>query len=549
MASAKRSFISVVSISRAGSTAAGSWMVSSRETWSPEESETVQSSSSATTDEFEIRTSDSWNSSTETSRADAISWSVGARWSWCSSLAFIRSISRAFVRTERGTQSSERSSSMMEPLMRVIAKVSNLISRQRSFSSMAFRFVSIGGSLSRPRVSAGVRHLEAARLYPSVGLGRADRGVSQQLLDRAQVGASFQQVGGERMAQRVGRDAGAARLELQPASHVRGGEAATALRQEQGVALARLQGRAPAREVAVDRAPGVLAGRDEPRAAPLPFHPNLLGVGIGARRVEVDELLGAQPGGVGQLEHRAIAQVERRGAGDRLQHLDHLGRLEHLRQIRVLLRARHEVRGVRVDLAPLDQMPVEGADRGQLARHRRLGRAALAEHGGEAAQVSVTELRGLEPAAGGPLGELAEIDSVGPPRLLPHPAGALPVVEAGKCGLPLRCHPGAHAPGPPLTVGRSSLLRMGVFFVNTEDGRVATRTQLDEAGLVEEGALPPPPWHQIQGPSDASTMWYAVLRKRERGVFIGTLCIRHTGRQTLLEERGWEEVPVSQIGP
>ena len=39
-------------------------------------------------------------------------------------------------------------------------------------------------------------------------------------------------------------------------------------------------------------------------------------------------------------------------------------------------------------------------------------------------------------------------------------------------------------------------------------------------------------------------MWYAVLRKPVRGIFIGTLCIRHTGRQTLLEEQGWEEVPV-----
>jgi hypothetical protein len=43
-------------------------------------------------------------------------------------------------------------------------------------------------------------------------------------------------------------------------------------------------------------------------------------------------------------------------------------------------------------------------------------------------------------------------------------------------------------------------------------------------------------------------MWYAVLRKRERGVFIGTLCIRHTGRQALLERDGWEEVPVESVG-
>jgi hypothetical protein len=89
---------------------------------------------------------------------------------------------------------------------------------------------------------------------------------------------------------------------------------------------------------------------------------------------------------------------------------------------------------------------------------------------------------------------------------------------------------------------------VGVFFVNTEDGRVATRTQLAGAGLVDDLDKPVRPWHQIQGPSDASTMWYAVLRKRERGVFIGTLCIRHTGRQASLEERGWEEIPVAEIG-
>ena len=60
---------------------------------------------------------------------------------------------------------------------------------------------------------------------------------------------------------------------------------------------------------------------------------------------------------------------------------------------------------------------------------------------------------------------------------------------------------------------------------------MATRTQLAEAGLVDEYEQPARPWHPIQGPDDASTMWYSVLRKRERGVFIGTLCIRHTDRK------------------
>ena len=77
---------------------------------------------------------------------------------------------------------------------------------------------------------------------------------------------------------------------------------------------------------------------------------------------------------------------------------------------------------------------------------------------------------------------------------------------------------------------------------------MATRTQLVEAGLADEQERPLRPWHPIQGPSDASTMWYSVLRKRERGVFIGTLCIRHTDRQASLAADGWEEVPVEAIG-
>jgi hypothetical protein len=89
---------------------------------------------------------------------------------------------------------------------------------------------------------------------------------------------------------------------------------------------------------------------------------------------------------------------------------------------------------------------------------------------------------------------------------------------------------------------------VGLFFVNTQDGRVATRAQLAEAGLVDDLEKPVVPWHPIQGPRDASTMWYAVLRKRERGVFIGTLCLRHTGREASLEEQGWEEIPVAEIG-
>jgi hypothetical protein len=87
-----------------------------------------------------------------------------------------------------------------------------------------------------------------------------------------------------------------------------------------------------------------------------------------------------------------------------------------------------------------------------------------------------------------------------------------------------------------------------VFFINTQDGRVAVARQLAAAGLVDaEGDEPVKPWHPIPGPRDASTMWYAVMRKKMRGVFIGMLCIRHLDRQASLESQGWVEVPVDAI--
>jgi hypothetical protein len=88
---------------------------------------------------------------------------------------------------------------------------------------------------------------------------------------------------------------------------------------------------------------------------------------------------------------------------------------------------------------------------------------------------------------------------------------------------------------------------VAVFFIDTDTGQVATQRQLADAGVVTGAALPPRPWHRIQGTGDATTMWYAVMRRRERGVFIGTLVLRHTDHHASLLARGWEEVPVPSI--
>jgi hypothetical protein len=89
---------------------------------------------------------------------------------------------------------------------------------------------------------------------------------------------------------------------------------------------------------------------------------------------------------------------------------------------------------------------------------------------------------------------------------------------------------------------------VGLFFIDTGTGQVATHRQLIEAGVAPDDALPPRPWHRVHGSVDASTMWFAVMRKRERGVYIGTLVLRHTDHHTLLAQQGWEEVPIGEIG-
>ena len=90
---------------------------------------------------------------------------------------------------------------------------------------------------------------------------------------------------------------------------------------------------------------------------------------------------------------------------------------------------------------------------------------------------------------------------------------------------------------------------MGVFFIDTAQGTVATQHQLIAAGITDAAQPPPRPWLRVQGTGDASTMWYAVMRKRERGIFIGTLVLRHSPHHALLLGQGWEEVAVDAIGP
>jgi hypothetical protein len=88
---------------------------------------------------------------------------------------------------------------------------------------------------------------------------------------------------------------------------------------------------------------------------------------------------------------------------------------------------------------------------------------------------------------------------------------------------------------------------MAVFFIDTSTGQVATQRQLVEAGVTGRDDPPPRPWHRVQGTGDATTLWYAVMRKRTRGIFIGALCLRHSDHHASLLNDGWQEVAVQEI--
>lgn len=88
---------------------------------------------------------------------------------------------------------------------------------------------------------------------------------------------------------------------------------------------------------------------------------------------------------------------------------------------------------------------------------------------------------------------------------------------------------------------------MAVFFIDTATGQVATHRQLVAAGISAPADVPPRPWHRVQGTNDATTLWYAVMRRRERGIFIGCLVLRHGDHHALLLDQGWDEVDVGEI--
>ena len=76
---------------------------------------------------------------------------------------------------------------------------------------------------------------------------------------------------------------------------------------------------------------------------------------------------------------------------------------------------------------------------------------------------------------------------------------------------------------------------------------MATKRQLISAGIADQVNAPPRPWLRIQGTDDATTMWYVVLRKRVRDVYIGALALRHSDHHASLKAAGYDEVSMEEL--
>ena len=235
--------------------------------------------------------------------------------------------------------------------------------------------------------------------------------MAEELLDRPQVGAALQQMGGEGVAEPVwvGEEAPQrGRVQRAPA----GGEEERVLRAARQLGPAAL-------ELDAQTIGRLLAERDDALLAALAayVHELLLEVDVG--EPEIDGLLGAEPGRVDKLEERTVAEAEgvvRLDAGKQGVRLGGPGR------VRKAAAATAGDRQVR-DTARAECRAQERADGRQLASHRRLrelaglpSRTVGAELGCVGGERTGVEALESQVVAAEPRGQLVEVAPVGAPR-------------------------------------------------------------------------------------------------------------------------------------
>ena len=269
--------------------------------------------------------------------------------------------------------------------------------------------------------------------------------MAEQLLDRAQVGAAVEQVRGERVAQRVRarRRPGPRRARAQTRSRRRTSDVDRRRpdfeRNSAGSPSPARERRAAALEVARERraAPARRPGTMRVlRALALDAH--LLGVEVDRADVEVDELLGAQAAGVGELEQRAVAQLQRRRRRDAVQQRGDLARARGRAAAAGRAWAPARSSAGFCATSPCSRSVAEEARAARRACARRSSARARRSDSarGVAAQRRAASTVGrLDALPRRPQRELPEVDAVGAARLLGRAAAAQVGVEAARSAL------------------------------------------------------------------------------------------------------------------
>ena len=167
---------------------------------------------------------------------------------------------------------------------------------------------------------------------------------------------------------------------------------------------------------------------------PLPRARTTPGAQVDAADRQVDGLARAQPAGVHELEHGAVAQRGGLVAARRREQLGDLVAGEHLRQLLALARRAQLGRRVVGDDLLAPQVAVERAQAGGLALDRRgrdgrALRAAGRQLGEKAGELGVAERRRVEAVAREEVAELQQVGAVGLQRVARQAALELEVGE------------------------------------------------------------------------------------------------------------------------
>lgn len=284
---------------------------------------------------------------------------------------------------------------------------------------------------------------EAAAGDVGVDLGGGEAGVAEEFLDGAEVGAVFQQVGGEGVAEGVGADvvlgAGSEDVAVDDAADAAGGERAAAVVEVEAAGVffvGALFGEEVGAGFGKIRFDGLLGGAaEEDDALAVAFAADEeLGGAAGLVDGEADELADAEAGGVEGFEDGAVAEPEGGFVVGRGEELLHVALVEELGEAAALAGGGEADGGVGGGGAAGFEVAIEGAEGGELAGDGGSGVVLFVEVGEEAPEVGRAD---VGPGAGEARllkkgGALLEVVGVGAEGRL---GGAAAVLEFGEKGV------------------------------------------------------------------------------------------------------------------